>query len=112
MTQNYFAIERGDKSFTDMCIADDFGNVIFEDLMNMSYDELTEYDAIEEFVATAMKVSNELFNSEDEQTIITLVGTDDIFIWSVIIGPEENDLLRYVLVDWQKDGKTYRYAQD
>lgn len=112
MTKNYFAIERNDKCCSDMCIADDFGNTIFEDLMNMSYEEMKAYNKMEEFVATVMKVSNELFENEDDQTIVTLVGEDDVFIWSVIIGPEENDLLRYFLVDWKKDGKSYRYAKD
>ena len=29
-----------------------------------------------------------------------------------IMGYDENDMLRYVLVDWKKDGKNYRYAPE
>ena len=112
MTNNYFAIERKDKCFDHMCIASDLGALMFEELMNMSYEEMKMYDQLEEFIATAMKVSNTLFESNDDDTIITLVGEDDVFIWSIIIGSENNEMLRYVLVDWTKDGQKYKYEKN
>lgn len=112
MTKNYFAIERKDRCFENMYITNDLGAVMFEDLMDMSYDEMKAYDKLENFVATAMKISNELFESEDEETVITLVGEDDVFIWGIIVGPENEESLKYVLVDWKKDGKNYRYQKD
>lgn len=111
MTNNYFAIERKDQCFDHMCIASDLGALMFEELMNMSYEEMKTYNKLEEFVATAMKVSNTLFESDDDDTIITLVGEDDVFIWSIIVGSENSESLRYVLVDWTKDGKKYRYEK-
>lgn len=112
MTNNYFAIERKDHCFEHMCIINDLGALMFEELMDMSYEEMKIYDRLEEFVATAMKISNELFESNDEDTIITLVGEDDVFIWSVIVGAESSESLRYILVDWTKDGKKYKYKKN
>lgn len=111
MTKNYFAIERKGCCFEHMCITNNLGYLMFEDLMNMSYDEMKSYDKLEEFVASAMKISDELFESNDAETVITLVGEDDVFIWGIIIGPEDNESLRYVLVDWTKDGRSYRYEK-
>ena len=112
MTKNYFAIERQDRCFEHMCITNDLGAVMFEELMDMSYDEMKVYDRLEEFVATAMKISNEVFKSDDEETVITLVGEDDVFIWGIIVGPEDSESFKYVLVDWKKDGKNYRYQKN
>ena len=43
------------------------------------------------------------------EPLVTLIDEDDVFVWSIIIGPGESDEIRYVLVDWKKDGKSYRY---
>ena len=40
---------------------------------------------------------------------INRFGEDDVFIWGIIMGPDAEDGIRYVLVDWKKDGKSYRY---
>lgn len=112
MSNNYFALERGSQYFENMCMQAQDGSILFEDVMNMSYDEIKTYDNLESFVDCAMDLSNKLFNSKDDQTIVTLVGADDVFIWSIIMGPEDEDTLRYVLVDWKKDGKQYRYEKN
>ena len=112
MTNNYFALERGSQCFEHMCMANNAGDLLFSEVMSMSYDEIKSYDNLEAFVDCAMDLSNKLFQSEDDQTIVTLVGEDDVFIWSVIMGPEDDDTIRYVLVDWNKDGKKYRYQKD
>jgi hypothetical protein len=57
-----------------------------------------------------MDATNNAINKSDDQTIVTLIGEDGVFIWSVIMGPGENDMVRYSLVDWKKDGKNYRYT--
>ena len=112
MSNNYFALERGNQCFEQMCMQMKDGSILFEDVMNMSYDEIKTYKDLESFVDCAMDLSNKLFGSEDDQTIVTLVGEDDVFIWSIIMGPEDDDRLRYVLVDWKKDGNQYRYQKD
>lgn len=112
MPNNYFAIERGSQCFDKMCMVNDNGDILFEEVMSMLYEEIKSYEHLEAFVDCAMDLSNNLFKSEDDQTIITLVGEDDVFIWSIIMGPENNDTLRYVLVDWKKDDKQYRYEKD
>ena len=112
MTNNYFALERGNECFDNMYMANETGDVLFEEVMEMSYEEMKAYTNLDAFVDCAMDLSNKLFNSDDNQTVVTLVGQDDVFIWSIIMGPEENDMIKYVIVDWQKDGKKYRYQKD
>ena len=112
MTKNYFSIERGGAGFDHIHIVDDNKNVMFEDVMNMSYDEIKTYSGIGAFVVSAMDASNEMFGSTDEQTIITLIDEDDVFIWSIIMGKGESDIIQYVFVDWRKDGKFYRYEKN
>ena len=113
MTKNYFSIERADECYDNVTFRDDNGNLAFEELMNMSYDEMKTYDSIETFVVCVMDASNELFSTNDDQTIITLAGDDDVFIWSVIIGPGDNEGdLKYAFVDWKKNGKSYRYEKE
>lgn len=113
MIKNYFSIERADKCYENVTFRDDNGNLAFEELMNMSYDEMKTYDSIEVFAACVMDAGNELFGSSDDQTIVTLIGEDDVFIWSVIVGAGENEGdVKYVFVDWKKDGKSYRYEKE
>lgn len=113
MTKNYFSIERADKHYDNVTFRDENGDLAFEMLMNMSYDEMKTYDDLETFVVCAMDAGNELFGTNDDQTIITLIGEDDVFIWSVIVGEGDNEGdIKYVLVNWKKDGKSYRYEKE
>ena len=96
MTNNYFAIERNGKCVEHVCFKDNNDNIIFEDVMNMSYDEIKTYKDIKGFVVCVMDAINKFFEDKDEQTIITLIGEDDIFIWSILIGAGDNENdLRY-----------------
>lgn len=114
MSNNYFNIERGNKCHEFMFMVDIDNNQKFQDVMDMSYEEIKNYDEIEDFVYSVMDASNALFESSDEQTLINLVnGEDDVFIWGILIGPDEDsDKLRYAFIDWHKDGKSYRYKKD
>ena len=114
MSANYFNIERGDQYREHMFMVDIDNHKKYEDIMTMSYEEMKNYENIEEFVYSVMDASNALFGSSDEQTLITLVnGEDDVFIWGILIGPDKDtDKLRYVFIDWHKDGKSYRYKKD
>lgn len=111
MTKNHFSLERKGKCHEHMFIVDDNQNLLFEDLMNMSYAEMKEYDDIENFINAVLDVANELFETDDdEQTVITLVDEDGVFNWSIIIGMVEGQL-RYITVNWRRDGKSYRYEK-
>jgi hypothetical protein len=55
-----------------------------------------------------MDVADSMMDDVNTDVILTLVGEDDIFIWSIIAGYVDDEI-RYVLVDWKKDGKNYRY---
>lgn len=106
MSKNYLAIECNQKCWDHVVVKDKDGNIMFEDYLNMTYDEMKSSEDLEKFVVAIMDAAGEGSNND---TIVTLVDENDIFIWSIIIGSGENDSLRYVLIDWKKDGKNYRY---
>ena len=108
----HFAIEREGSFLGDGVLLDNNGNVAFQDLMRMNYDEMKSYDRIEEFVVSVMDAANARSDVFDGQTIVTLVGDDDVFIWSVIIGVKDDGDFNYAFVDWKKDGKTYKYLEE
>ena len=114
MTNNYFAIERNGKCIEHLLVRrTDDSAIVFEDVMNMSYDELKAYEGIDTFIAAIMDATNEHFNEGDDQTAVTLVGEDGVFIWGLLIGPgDEKDEFKYCFIDWLKNGKKYRYEKN
>lgn len=110
MTNNYFTIERAGKYVEKVCVKDENGSIAFEDIMSMSYNEMKSYKEIDYFITAIMGAANTYFEESDEQTIVTLVGEDGVFIWGILIGPGDNsEELKYAFIDWKKDGKSYRY---
>lgn len=107
---NYFAIERNGECWSPVVLQSRNGDSDFSDFLNMTYDEMKNDDRLEEFVVAAMEATNQASETDDDQTIVTLIGEDGVFIWSVMMGPGENDDIMYNLVDWKKDGHMYRYA--
>lgn len=101
---NYFAVECGGNYRDHISIVDSDGNQVFENYFNLTYDEMKNQDDLEEFVVAVMDATTD----GKDQVIITLIGEDDVFIWSVIAGMIDDEI-RYNLVDWTKDGKKYRY---
>lgn len=110
MSKNYFAIERNGNCWSPVALQSRNGDGDFSDFMGMTYDEMKSDERLEEFVIAAMEATNEASGTDDDQTIVTLVGEDGAFIWSVMMGPGENDNIMYNLVDWTSDGHVYRYA--
>lgn len=106
MNKNYFAIECNQQYWEHVVLKDQDGNVKFEDYLNKTYDEMKSSDDLEEFVVAVMDAAN---GDTSNNAIITLIGEDGVFIWGIIMGPDDDDGVRYVLVDWKKDGKSYRY---
>jgi len=106
MSKNYFAIECNQQYWEHVVLKDQDGNVKFEDYLNKTYDEMKSSEDLNEFVVAVMDAAN---GDANNNVIINLIGEDDIFIWGIIMGPDEDDGVRYVLVDWKKDGKSYRY---
>lgn len=109
MSKNYFAIERDNECWDHMMLADHNGKPAFEEFLDMNYTEMKSSNKLSDFVVAAMDAANRKFGSKDKQTILTLVGADNVFIWGVLMGSGENDMIRYSLLDWKKDGKSYRY---
>ena len=108
MSKNYFAIERNGQCHTPVILADQNGDIAHEEFLEMNYEEMKSNEALKDFVVAAMEAADRVCGADDDQTIVTLVGGDDVFIWSIIMG-YENDDIRYCLVDWKKDGCQYRY---
>ena len=106
---SYFAIERNGDMWDHVTIQDLNGNIVFDNYLDMSYDEMKSQDDLENFVVAVMEATNVKVNGDDEQTIVTHIGNDDIFIWSIIMGPDDDRMINYALIDWKKDGKNYRY---
>lgn len=106
MSKNYLAIERNQEYWDHVVIKDKNENIVFANYLDMTYDEMKSSEDLEEFVVAILDCTGD---DKNGSAIVTLVGDDDIFIWSIIIGPGENEDIRYVLVDWKKDGKNYRY---
>ena len=109
MSKNYFAIERDNSCWSPVILAGSNGDPAFEEFLDMTYNEMKSSDKLTDFVVAAMDAANRKSGSKDRQTIVTLVGEDNVFIWGILMGPGENDMIRYSLVDWKKDGKNYRY---
>ena len=110
MTNNYFAVEHNGTCAENMVIVNDNGEIAFEDLMNMSYEEMKSYDDLESFVATVMEISEAQFGAKGHpETVVTLIDKDGVFIWGIVMAPGEGDEIRYALIDWRKDGKSFKY---
>lgn len=104
---NYFAIEHGGNYYDHVVLKDSDGHPVFTDYLDMDYETMKYSTDLEDFVCAVMEAADE--DGGADQTVITLVGEDGVFIWGIIIGYDEDDMLRYVLVDWKKDGKNYSY---
>ena len=109
MSKNYFSIERNGQCWTPVILADRNGNPAFEEFLNMSYEDLMSDWMLTDFIVAAMEAANSLSDTVDSHTMITLIGKNGVFVWSILAGYDENEHLRYALVDWKKDGKSYRY---
>ena len=103
---NYFAIECNGTCRENVILRDGDGNVVFTDYLEKDYDTMKYSTDLEEFVCAVMEACEELGG---DQVALTLVGEDGVFIWGIIMGYDEDEMLRYVLVDWKKDGQNYRY---
>lgn len=113
MTDNYFAIERNNKFIDSVVLRDENGVIMFEDIMGMSYNEIEiDSEYIQQFVVSVMDSTNTYFEEDDDYTAITLIGPDGIFIWGIFIGPDDDNGLEYQFIDWQKDGKAFKYEDN
>ena len=106
MSKNYFSVERNGQCL-DKIVFRLEEEVMFKDLMDMSYEEMKSYPAIEEFVVAVVESTNDIGGT---QVIVNLIGPDDVFIWGIIIGIYKDDY-NFVFVNWKKDGKKYRYQK-
>ena len=75
--------------------------------METSYDEMKASEDLDAFVSAIMEASDGFFE-ESGETIVTLVGEDGVFVLGILMDFVD-DVLKYALIDWQKDGHKYRY---
>lgn len=114
---NHFTIERNGRCWEGNDKIVNKVNMVssrIEELRNATYDEMKSKHWIEGFILAVMETADELSGTKGDQTIVTLVDENDVFIWSIIIvateNYETNFEVNYSFVDWKKDGKSYRYA--
>lgn len=106
---SYFVAEVNGIAVEHISWIDRDGNPIFTDFVNMTYDEMKGAENLDEFVYANMESAVTEFGDSTDQLILTLVGEDDIFVWSIMMGIVDDEL-RYVLVDWKKDVMNYKYS--
>ena len=99
---SYFIVERNEKSI-DIGLSDEL-----QYFYSLTYDDLRKTDC-SSFVNAIMECADIALSGEYTQTLVTLIGDDDVFIWSIIMDYTEDNTIKYVFVDWKKDGKSYRY---
>lgn len=113
MSENHFTIERNGRCWesVDKVVVNKVNMIqsCVDELRNSTYDQMKSKHWIEGFIIAVMETANELSGTEDDKTIVTLVDENNVFIWSILIGPCEGDMYQYVFIDWKKDGKNYRY---
>lgn len=109
MNKKYFSIERNGECWMPVILADHNGNPTFEEFLDMNYEETKTSDKLEDFIVASMDAANRKSENVDEQTIVTLIGEDGCFEWSIIMGAGDDGDIQYVLVDWRKDGNHYCY---
>lgn len=107
---NILAIECKGICLENVVLTNIDDNIKFGEFWNMSYEEMKLNDALSDFVDSLFDAADKQFDEVD-QIVATLIGEDGNFIWSIIIGAND-DGLNYCLVDWKKDGKNYRYEPE
>ena len=108
MSKNYFAIERNGKCLDSVILADRNGNPAFEEFLDMGYDEMKASKMLADFVVASMEAVDRICGTDDNHTVVTLVGNDGVFIWGIIMGYKDENI-QYCLVDWKKYGQSFRY---
>lgn len=108
---NYFSMEVNGECYSPVLLADRDGKPAFTEFLNMNYDEMKNSEQLEDFVFAAMEAAERRSDSEEEYSdvVVTLIGEDDFFIWGIIMSAE-GDNITYKVVDWQKDGNHFKYA--
>jgi hypothetical protein len=109
---SYFAIERNNQCWDRVGMRADDGSEIemWDRYRGMTYNEMKSREDLSDFVADVMCAANDISGTNGGQTIITLIGDDNVFIWSILMDYCEEDFIRYCLIDWKKDEKKYRYT--
>ena len=112
--KNYFVIEQNDKHVDGVVLLDAEGEILYEDLMHMSYEEMKTYNKLEDFLFASQEASDSYFNTDGENTIVNLVNEEDTLVWGILFGPDPDneEYLRYCFIDWGIDGKIYKYKKE
>jgi hypothetical protein len=115
---NHFTIERNGRCWESAeKIVNNRVNMVssrIDELKNATYEEMKSKHWIEGFIMAVMETADELSGTKGDQTIVTLLDENGVFIWSIIISAADNYEIdfevNYAFVDWKKDGKSYRYV--
>ena len=110
MSNNYFAIERNGECWSNVVLVD-LNGIAFEEFLDMTYSEMIASDKRDDFILACMMAIDRKTGTEGDQTVVTLIDENGVFIWGIIMDQDTDDEsnVRCVFVDWKKDGKSYRY---
>lgn len=76
-----------------------------------SAQQIENYSGLGTFAVAMTGISSEELGEGFSNLMVTLInGEDDTFIWSVDIDIK-GDNLSYGVIDWKKDGKTFKYQE-
>lgn len=114
MNNNYFVIEQNNNYVDGAILIDNDGNILHEEVMSMSYDEIKNYDKFDDFLDCIIDASESHFGTNNEHTILNLVDSENTLIWGILFGidPDDPESIRYCFVDWGKDGQIYKYQKN
>ncbi len=109
-----FTIERNGKLLEHVVLLNADGKVWFQEVMSMPYNELINYEHIDALVVGCLDATNDAFEDDDQDTVVTLVDDDTgMFIWSIVIYPMDGDNIRYDFHDWlANEDQRFRYAEE
>ena len=108
---NTFSIEHGNGFVEGVCFVDFNGNISHEEISELTFEELSNYDKIDYFIEGILEASDQFFGESNEEICVTLVGEDGYFIWGICLTIEENSI-SYQLIDWTKDEQLFRYKEE
>ncbi len=108
---NTFSIEHGNGFVKDVCFVDFNGNISHEEISELTFEELSNYDKIDYFIKGILEACDQFFGESDEEIYVTLVREDGYFIWGVILNADGNSVA-YQLIDWTKDDQLFRYEEE
>lgn len=104
MTSKFIIIERDEVFSESMLLTDENNNILFEDILDMSYEEAYNNDTLrfQQFVLEVLDRSDEYFES-DGSTFIGVGDDNSGLVWAVVVERIDGERIRYASIDLEKN---------